>query len=175
MCVYKSKSGKRFKRVNFISNVAPSRGSIYWQGLTEMFLSGILYWYSSAVDHSKLPCDIIKCVELIQDNSSKHFALYNDYFMNYIQYRVSWKSLRPIRNKHCFANDTFKCISLNENVLLSTEISLTLFSKGAINGILVLVQRIAWRRQCDKPFSETIGIILLTHICVTRPQWIKPP
>ena len=31
----------------------------------------------------------------------------------------------------------------------------------------------AWRRPGDKPFSEPMMISLLTHICVTRPQWVK--
>ena len=32
----------------------------------------------------------------------------------------------------------------------------------------------AWRRSGDKPLSETMMIILPTHICVTRPQWVNP-
>ena len=32
----------------------------------------------------------------------------------------------------------------------------------------------AWRRSGDKPLSEPIVVILLTHICVTRPQWVNP-
>ena len=32
----------------------------------------------------------------------------------------------------------------------------------------------AWRRPGDKPLSEQMMVSLLTHICVTRPQWIKP-
>ena len=31
----------------------------------------------------------------------------------------------------------------------------------------------AWRRPGDKPLSEPMIVSLLTHICVTRPQWIK--
>ena len=31
----------------------------------------------------------------------------------------------------------------------------------------------AWRRPGDKPLSEPMVINLLTHICVTRPQWVK--
>ena len=31
----------------------------------------------------------------------------------------------------------------------------------------------AWRRPGDKPLSETMMVRLLTHICVTRPQWVK--
>ena len=30
-----------------------------------------------------------------------------------------------------------------------------------------------WRRPGDRPLSETTMVRLLTHICVTRPQWVK--
>ena len=32
----------------------------------------------------------------------------------------------------------------------------------------------AWRRLGDKPLSEPMMVGLLTHICITRPQWVKP-
>ena len=35
------------------------------------------------------------------------------------------------------------------------------------------VQIMAWRRPGDKPLSEPMKVNLLTHICVTRPRWIK--
>ena len=31
----------------------------------------------------------------------------------------------------------------------------------------------AWRRSGDKPLSEPMIISLPTHVCVTRPQWVK--
>ena len=31
----------------------------------------------------------------------------------------------------------------------------------------------AWRRSGDKPLSEPMMVSLLTHICVTRPQWVS--
>ena len=31
----------------------------------------------------------------------------------------------------------------------------------------------AWRRQGGKPLSEPMMFSLLTHICVTRPQWVN--
>ena len=36
-----------------------------------------------------------------------------------------------------------------------------------------MVQIMAWRRQGDKPLSEPMMASLLTHICVTRPQWVN--
>ena len=38
-----------------------------------------------------------------------------------------------------------------------------------------LVQIMAWRRPGDKPLSESMMIISLTHICVTRHQWVLNP
>ena len=35
------------------------------------------------------------------------------------------------------------------------------------------VQIMAWRRPGDKPLSEPMMVRLLTHICITRPQWVK--
>ena len=43
----------------------------------------------------------------------------------------------------------------------------------AINNIQALVQIMAWRRPGDKPLSEPVIVRLSTHICVTRPQWVK--
>ena len=39
--------------------------------------------------------------------------------------------------------------------------------------IPALVQMMAWRRLGNKPLSEPIMVSLLTHMCVTRPQWVK--
>ena len=36
-----------------------------------------------------------------------------------------------------------------------------------------LVQIMAWRRPGDKPLSEAMMVNLSTHICVSRPQWVK--
>ena len=36
-----------------------------------------------------------------------------------------------------------------------------------------LVQIMAWRRPGDKPLSEPMMVSLLTHICVTGPQWVN--
>ena len=79
-------------------------------------------------------------------------------------------SLRPRRNRRHFADDIFKCILLNENVMISIKISLKFVPKGPINNIPALVQIMAWRRPGDKALSEPRVVSLLTHICVTRPQ-----
>ena len=55
----------------------------------------------------------------------------------------------------------------------SLRISLKFVPKFQINNIPALVQIMAWRRPGDKPLSEPMIVVLLTHICVTRPQWVK--
>ena len=49
----------------------------------------------------------------------------------------------------------------------------SLFPKGPTNKIPALIQVMAWCRPGDKPLSEPMIVCLLTHICVTRPQWVN--
>ena len=82
-------------------------------------------------------------------------------------------ALRPIQNGHHFADDAFNRIFVNENVRISIKFSLKFAPKGPINNIPALVQITAWRRPGDKPLSEPVMVSLLTHIFVTRPQWVN--
>ena len=79
-------------------------------------------------------------------------------------------SLRPRWNRRHFADDSFKCIFLNENIFISIKLSLQFIHNGLINNIPALDQIMAWCRPSDKPFSEPMQSIWLTLICVTRPQ-----
>ena len=81
--------------------------------------------------------------------------------------------LRPRENGRHFAHDIFKCIFLNENVWIPIKISLKFVPKGPINNIPALVQIMAWCRPGHKPLSEPMMVSLLTHICVTRSQWVN--
>ena len=83
-------------------------------------------------------------------------------------------TLRPRHNGPYFADDIFKCIFLNKNVCISLKISLKFVPEFQINNISALVQIMAWRRPGDKPLSEPMLVNLLTHTCVTRPQWGFP-
>ena len=82
-------------------------------------------------------------------------------------------SMRPRQDGRLFADDTFKRIFLNENIRISTKNSLKFVPRGLINNIPALVLIMAWRRPGDKPLSETTLVRSLTHICVTRPQWVN--
>ena len=90
--------------------------------------------------------------------------------------QLQWvNTLMPRQNGRHFADDIFKCIFLNENASISLRISLKFVPKVRFNNISALVQIMAWRRPGDKPLSEPVMVSLLTHICVTRLQWVKPP
>ena len=52
---------------------------------------------------------------------------------------VEFNTLRLRQNGRHFPDDIFKCIFLNENVLISIKISLKFVPKGQINNITALV------------------------------------
>ena len=82
-------------------------------------------------------------------------------------------TLRPRQNGRHFPDDSFKYVFFNENARISLKISMKFVPKVRINNIPALVQIMAWRRPGDKPLSEPMMVSLLTHISVTRPQWVK--
>ena len=90
------------------------------------------------------------------------------------QLERGFNTLRPRQDGRHFADDDFKRIFLKENVWISIDISLKFIPKGPIDNIPALVQIMAWRRSGDKPLSEPMVVRLPTHICVTRPLWVKP-
>ena len=82
-------------------------------------------------------------------------------------------TLRPRQTGRHFPDDILKWIFLNENIWISIKISLKFVPRGSINNIPALVRIMAWHRPGNKPLSEPMVVRLLTHICVTRPQWVK--
>ena len=60
--------------------------------------------------------------------------------------------------------------TLSAKVWISIKISLKVVPRGPFNNIKTLVHIMACRRPDDEPLSEPIT--LLTHICVTRSQWM---
>ena len=82
-------------------------------------------------------------------------------------------TLRPRQNGLNFPDDIFKRIFLNENVQISIKISLEFVPKGPIDTSPALVQIMAWRRPGNKPLSEPMMVNILTHICITLPQWVQ--
>ena len=82
-------------------------------------------------------------------------------------------TLRQRQNGRHFAHNIFKCIFFNKNAWISINSLLKCVPKGQINNIAALVQIMARRRAGDKPLSEPVVFSILTHICITLPQWVK--
>ena len=89
---------------------------------------------------------------------------------SFCHYIMVINTLRPWQNGCHFADSVFKCFFLKDNWL---KISLKFVPKGPINNIPSLFQIMAWRWTGDKPLSEPMMFNLVTHICITRPQWVK--
>ena len=82
-------------------------------------------------------------------------------------------TLRLRQDGHHFPGDIFIWIFLNEIIWIAIKISLKFVPRGLINNIPALVQIMALRQPGDKPLSEPMMVSLLTHLCVTRPQWVN--
>ena len=88
--------------------------------------------------------------------------------------RPQWvNTLRPRQDGHHFPDDILRCIFVNEKFYILIKISLKFVPTGPNNNIPSLFQIMAWSRSGDKPLSETMVISWLTHICITRPQWVN--
>ena len=125
---------------------------------------------------SPLPCTILSMWEGKQPMShyQKHWYISQFTHIYICITKPPWvNKLRPRQYARHFADDIFRCIFLNKNVWIPIKISLKCVPKGWINNIQTLVQIMAWRRPGYKPLSEPMMVNLLTHICVTRPQWVN--
>ena len=94
--------------------------------------------------------------------------------MSSVHYKniISFNTLRPRQNCCRYAN-SFKRMFLNENPWISVMIPLRFVPKGPVNYISALFQI---------KFGADLAVILylsqwwsslMTHICITRSQWVK--
>ena len=72
-----------------------------------------------------------------------------------------------------FARRHFQMDFLEWKYMYFDKISLKCDPRGPINYILELVQIMVWNRPDDMPLSEPMVVRLPTHVCITRPQWVK--
>ena len=87
---------------------------------------------------------------------------------------VSWfNTLRPRRSGSHFQTTFSNAFSWMKIVVVWSKFHWNL--QGPINNIPVSVQIMGWRRSGDKPLPEPMMFSLMTHICLTRPQWDKTP
>ena len=112
--------------------------------------------------------EVVSWYSMVQDYMMLHAICGG---LRWAQNRLN--TLRQRQNGRHFPDDIFKCFFLIENVPIAIKISLKFVPKGPINYIPALVQIMAWRRPGYKPLSEPMMVCLTTHICVTRPQWVK--
>ena len=105
-------------------------------------------------------------VSSIPDNGVYQTCLENLMRSNHLTHwgRDKWP---PFSRRH------FQMHFLQWKYMNFAEISLRFVPNGPINNIPALVQIMAWHRPDDKPLSEPVLVGLLTHIWVTRPQWVK--
>ena len=115
------------------------------------------------------PCRHLYQLAHCQAPSNGHYTLAPT-----LKQQGAWllNTLRPGQNGRHFPDDIFKCIFCNENVSIPIKIPLKFVPKGPINNIPALVQIMDWRRSGDKPLFEPMMVSLLTHLCVTRLQWV---
>ena len=122
-------------------------------------------WYSWIVDRTAFVSrnfgEISKCF---------HGSIYQ---IGQYQKLFSFNTLRPRQVGRHFPDDILRWIFLNENSWILINISLKFVPRVPINNIPALVQIMACRRPGDKPLSEPVMDWSPTHICVTRPQWVK--
>ena len=111
-------------------------------------------------------------IKLFVKKSSWYYNVLCAVYMNRFYEWLTLNSSRLWRNRRQFANNICKCIFLNENVLMSIKILLKFIPKGPINNIPALIQIMVWCWPGDKPLSEPMMVRLLTHICITQPQWV---
>ena len=140
-------------------------------GPTTFWLS-LKHWY---LPYSHWSSVMIWIMAGCEQGTSHHL---NQWWPSYVTShsitREQWvNSLRPRQNGRLFADDTFKRIFLKKNIRISTKNSLKFVPNGLINNIPALVLIMAWHRPGDKLLSEPMLVRSLTHICVTRPQWVK--
>ena len=151
-------------------------------------------WVTSAPLYEKIIFDLESCA-IAQMKGLRWIALINRIITRALNWQKAicdyleiksanlnvWRSirtriintLRPRQNGRHFPDDIFKWIFLNENVWISSKISLKFVPWGTINNIWALVQIMAWRRPSDKPLSEPMMVRLMTHICIIQPNELK--
>ena len=102
-----------------------------------------------------------------------HYSLCNmtnTYLLSFPGYfqEPHWLSMATIFQT--FFSNVFSWMKMYEFHL---KVWLKFVPKVPVNNIPALVQIMAWRHLGDKPLSEPMMVSLLTHICVTRPQWVN--
>ena len=126
----------------------------------DTFLQFFFNIYSHHDNHKR-----VNITKIIQYAHSMHLLVY--IIKTPAVFSWQWvNTLRPRENGCHFADNIFKYMFFNENILISINISRKFVPEGPISNKQALVQIMAWRRPGDKPLSEPMLFSL--HICVSR-------
>ena len=129
----------------------------------------LLLWYNSTVNVTCFQCQ--KWPLTLQ---VLFLCMYGTHIWGSFCLHMHYNLIHWGRDKMAtISDDLFECIFMNENVCILIKISMEFVSRGPINDIPALFQMMTWHWPSDKPLSEPMMINLLTHICVTHPQWIN--
>ena len=89
-------------------------------------------------------------------------------------YRNKINTLRPRQNDQHLPDAVLKCIFLMKLFEFPFKFLWNVFPRVKLAIFKhCMVQMMAWHRPGDKALSEPMTVSLQTHICVTRPQWVK--
>ena len=103
------------------------------------------------------------------DRNATFHTHYNDYICNANVLLVNtWRSRR--NDRHLADDHLFSWMKI---YWCEFKFHWSFFPKGPINNIPALDQIMAWRQPGDKPLSDPRMFSLMTHIWVTRPQWVN--
>ena len=118
------------------------------------------------------PQTLIKCLFHIEFQWAAYLWFSRDEW--YIPQRLrNISALMSTQNGCHFADDSFKCSLLNENVYILIKISSKFVPMGSMKYIKTSDPIMNCRWPGDRPQSEPMLVRLLTHICFTRPRWVE--
>ena len=103
-----------------------------------------------------------------QENEQNSCRIYKS--VKRVLWLTHWGRYKMAAN---FLKTFSRAFSWMKKIWILIEIRLKFVPNDPINSFPVLVQIMAWRRPGDKPLSEPMLVSLQTHICATRPQWVK--
>ena len=114
-------------------------------------------WVTSPADniYGKYIARILQELIILSQQSEIQF---NRVLMLWDALYYKLNTLRPRQNCRHFADDIFKCIFLNENVLISLKVQLKFVPNVRINNNPALIQIMDWHRPGDNPLSESMVV-----------------
>ena len=143
-----------------------------WDWLFSLWIGLVIFW------NNTVPITWNSCIIVLGRLKPRHRrcettkVMTSDHENDTFCMEILINTLRLRQNGPHFPDNIFKCIFFNKNVLILLKISLKFVPSFQISNILALVQMMAWHLPGDKPLSEPMMVSLLTHICVTLPEWV---